>query len=106
LKIRKITTEKLFGLFDHKIELNTEGNITIVIGENGLGKTVILEAVSSLFSEQYQFFNELEFESFHFFFDNDEIWKLTKKKNDATCSLFIARAEKDFENSKSIKYHL
>ncbi|MFM5667869.1 AAA family ATPase [Aeromonas hydrophila] len=102
MKIQRITTEKLFGIFDHDIPLNEDGNITIVIGENGLGKTVILEAVSSFFSEQYQFFTELEFESFLFHFDNNEVWRLTKKKNNISCDLFIARAEKSEKDATKL----
>lgn len=100
MKINKIVTEKLFGVFDHEIPLNANGNITIVIGENGLGKTVVLEAVNSLFGEEYQFFTDLEFKSFLFYFDNNEVWRLTKKKNDVTSTLFIARADASSDNPK------
>lgn len=46
MRLEKISVTSLFGVFDHEIKLNTDDGITIVIGENGLGKTVILEAIN------------------------------------------------------------
>lgn len=102
MKITEIAVDKLFGVFDHVIPLNQSGQITIVIGENGLGKTVILEAVNALFDGKYNFFNGLDFTKFTFRFDNGDSWYLTKKENSDSCSLFISRVNKD---SKKIKEH-
>ena len=81
----------LFGVFNHDIILNEESGITIVIGENGLGKTMILEAINALFDKDYSFFRPLEFHEFEFFFNNGEIWKLTKQLDDGILSLSISR---------------
>ncbi|EKO3803432.1 AAA family ATPase [Vibrio harveyi] len=102
MKITEIAVEKLFGVFDHVIPLNQSGQITIVIGENGLGKTVILEAVNALFDGKYGFFSGLDFTKFTFKFDNGDSWYLTKKESSESCSLFVSRANKD---SKKIKEH-
>lgn len=102
MKITEIAVEKLFGVFDHIIPLNQKGQITIVIGENGLGKTVILEAVNALFDRKYNFFDSLDFTKFTFKFDNGDNWYLTKKGNSESSSLFISRANKD---SKKVKEH-
>ena len=103
MKIVKIEVNKLFGVFDHSIPLMTEQNITIVIGENGLGKTVILEAINSFFSGEYSFFYDLDFESFYFHFDNNEIWQLTKKHGKGP-ALFVGRTTVDKFGQK-IKAH-
>jgi len=42
--------EKLFELFDHTISLNTGEGITLMLGENGFGKTVLLEMINALFN--------------------------------------------------------
>ncbi|WP_421854436.1 AAA family ATPase [Marinomonas sp.] len=91
MKLVKVTVRSLFGVFDHEIPFNIESGITIVIGENGLGKTVILEAINALFDEKYSFFGSLEFERFDFYFSNNEIWKLTKESSQEGFSLFIGR---------------
>ncbi|WP_265421297.1 AAA family ATPase [Aeromonas salmonicida] len=81
----------LFNVFTHDILLNEENGITIVIGENGLGKTVILESINALFNENYMFFKSLDFQKFEFFFNNGEIWQLTKKQEEYCVSLVIGR---------------
>ncbi|MEC6881743.1 AAA family ATPase [Photobacterium piscicola] len=81
----------LFGIFNHDIILNEESGITIIIGENGLGKTMMLEAINALFHKDYAFFSRLEFDEFEFFFTNGEIWKLTKLLDSEICSLSISR---------------
>ena len=80
MKLEKVIVSSLFGVFDHEIPFKVESGITIVIGENGLGKTVILEAINALFDKKYSFFGSLEFGSFNFYFSNNEIWQLTKNQ--------------------------
>lgn len=55
MKLNRVVVDKLFKAFDHEIKLKDSG-ITIVIGDNGLGKTVILESIEALFEEKYSFF--------------------------------------------------
>lgn len=88
--LRKISVVKLFGVFDHDIPLNESG-ITIVIGENGLGKTVVLEATNAFFGRNYGFFTELEFQKIIFTFDNYEIWEITKAGHENKLFLMLNR---------------
>lgn len=78
--ITKISVKKLFGVFDHDIPFNADG-ITIVIGENGLGKTVILEATNAFFTENFLFFRDLEFHRLFFYFEDGESWEVTKHQS-------------------------
>lgn len=90
MKLNKIAVKSLFGIFDHEIPLNDNG-ITIVIGENGLGKTVILEAVYAFFKEDYRFFCDLEFSKFVFYFEDNEYWDVTKTSNNSQFTLNVNR---------------
>jgi len=105
LRITEIRVNKLFGVFDHAISLKNDCGITIIIGENGLGKTVILEAVNAFFDADYNFFNSLVFDSFHFYFNNGDVWELTKRKNPDEHLLFIRRTavENISKKTKPIK---
>lgn len=78
MKLNKISIKKLFGVFDHEIRLNNESRITIIIGENGLGKTVLLEMVEAFFKARYFYFNNVEFESMDFEFDDEIKWTLSR----------------------------
>ena len=55
MRITKISVKGLFGMFDHEIPLNQESRITIVHGPNGVGKTVLMELVHSLFHYEYEY---------------------------------------------------
>lgn len=90
MRITKISVRKLFGVFDHDIPLN-DGGITIVIGENGLGKTVILEATSAFFGQNYLFFKDLEFSLLLFYFEGDEFWEVTKTQSADRLGIYVSR---------------
>lgn len=78
MKLEKIKVTKLFGVFNHEIALNNKSRITIIIGENGLGKTVLLEMIEAFFKARYFHFNNIEFEKITFEFDDRINWILSK----------------------------
>ena len=53
LRIKKISVDKLFGIFNHDIGMKLDDRITIIHGPNGYGKTTILRLVNALFSRRY-----------------------------------------------------
>ena len=81
MKITKITVEKLFGVFKHEIKINNEIGITIIIGENGLGKTVLLEMIEAFFKGNYLYFNNIEFGEMIYDFDDGTRWIIQKEQN-------------------------
>ncbi|MCE1246432.1 MAG: AAA family ATPase, partial [Firmicutes bacterium] len=50
MRIKEIQVEGLFGMFDHKIQLNTDKQLTILTGPNGFGKTTILRIIAKIFT--------------------------------------------------------
>ncbi len=82
MKLKKITVKKLFGVFDHEIPVNNSSGITIVIGENGLGKTVLLEMIKSFFDGKYRYFDSVTFNEIIFEFDDKVKWTVKKEKFD------------------------
>ncbi|MEQ5294793.1 AAA family ATPase [Providencia rettgeri] len=91
MKISRVTVKGLFGIFNHDIPLTQESGITIIIGENGLGKTVILESINAFFGRNYIFFTKLKFERFTFHFDTSDCWHLIKKETTNGIALSIAK---------------
>lgn len=79
MEMKKISIEKLFNAFDHSIELQGNNDITIVIGENGIGKTVILELIKALFNKDFNYLNEVYFEKLIIEFE-DEVWTIEKEE--------------------------
>jgi predicted ATP-binding protein involved in virulence len=41
MRIRKLSIEGLFGMFNHVIPLHTDERVTIIHGPNGVGKTTV-----------------------------------------------------------------
>jgi len=42
-RIKQIAVKGLFGVFDHVIPLNMAERVTLVLGPNGVGKTIVLQ---------------------------------------------------------------
>ncbi|PYG83196.1 MULTISPECIES: AAA family ATPase [unclassified Pseudomonas] len=91
MNITSVSIAKLFGIFNHEIPFNQESGVTIVIGENGIGKTKILEAVNAVFNNDYNFLSELDFEKLTIHFDNKESWEFSKALSDEDSALYVYR---------------
>lgn len=53
LRIAEVEVKGLFGLYDHSIKLFLEDRVTIVHGQNGVGKTALLRLIEALVSGKY-----------------------------------------------------
>ncbi len=54
MNIERITVDGLFNRFNHDLVFNPDEHITIMIGPNGYGKTVILRIIDTLFNKSPQ----------------------------------------------------
>ena len=95
MDISTIKVKKLFGLFDHTIQINKESNITILIGENGLGKTVLLESIEALFSYKFIFFKQIVFDEIEIEFEDSIIWKIIKHEETNDCRIELIEKNKN-----------
>jgi predicted ATP-binding protein involved in virulence len=81
MRIKKICVTGLFGMFDHEIPLNMDERVTIIHGPNGIGKTIILNMLYDLFTNN-NINNKIwriPFNTLEIYFEDDSIFKLTKK---------------------------
>ncbi|WP_282075272.1 AAA family ATPase [Maribacter aquivivus] len=69
-KIKRIKLTKLFNVFNHTIDVNQDRGFTLVLGENGLGKTVILKLLKFVFEGDFMSLTNYEFERFDIYFDD------------------------------------
>ena len=63
LTIKSIEIVQLFGTINHQIEFSKEDDITILLGQNGVGKTAILRLVNMLFNHQLSNITEIPFKN-------------------------------------------
>ncbi|CZF83984.1 phosphonate C-P lyase system protein PhnK [Grimontia celer] len=75
MKIESIIIEGLFGIFTHEISFSDD-DITIIIGENGLGKTVLLEMLDNIFKYNFDQVKEVTFKKLTITFTDKSQWLL------------------------------
>ncbi len=80
MRIRKISVTRLFGIFNHSISLNLDGRVTIILGPNGFGKTIILRMVDRLFHGDYSIFRNVPFSRLSIEFIDKSILQVIKTK--------------------------
>jgi predicted ATPase len=78
-RLSEFKIDGLFGLYSHRIPLNLEERITIIIGPNGRGKTVCLKFIEALFRKNYSYFADIPFKSAEFTFTGGEEIKLESR---------------------------
>src|SRR5436189_4252725 len=78
MRIKSITVNGLFGLFNHRVDLHLDDRATIIHGPNGFGKTTILRLVASIFSADLNLLLRIPFRTFSVSFEDDSIINLEK----------------------------
>ena len=69
MNIKRIKVEGLFRIFTHEILFND--NVTIIMGENGVGKTVTLNLIDAIFNARFDYLMDIEYSnivSVYYFF--------------------------------------
>lgn len=95
--IKKIEVIGLYDVFDHNLDLKSE-NITLILGENGLGKTIILKMIKAFFEKDYNELFTYPYKQFQIIFLSDE--KILIEKDEVDSNLIFKYWKKS--NSKKI----
>lgn len=69
-RIAHVEVRGLFGLYDHNFRLNLMERVTIIHGPNGVGKTVLLRMIASLFDGRYMEVTRVPFSAFEVSLDD------------------------------------
>lgn len=70
-RISSIKVEGLFGMFDHEIPLNLDERITIIYGENGIGKTMIFRILRAFGDGDFETLKTYPFKRLEICFKNE-----------------------------------
>lgn len=81
MKISKVSVYGLFDRFNHDILFSADEPITIIIGPNGFGKTMILRILNGLFNSTLQSLEPLPFQQVGVYFDNGSVLKVQRRSN-------------------------
>ncbi len=102
-RIERIEVDRLFGTYDHRIDLNLDDHVTLLHGPNGTGKTVVLRMIDALLNVRLSYFRRVPFSRLAIrFHDGSEIvlHKSPEVDDSATIKLFLSGKE---ENSEQIR---
>ena len=81
MRIKQISVTNLFGIFNHIITLNREDRITIIHGQNGVGKTALLRIINGIFNLRYSEIWSIPFSEFNIDFDDGSNLRIKKENN-------------------------
>lgn len=76
-RIKRIEVVGLFGLYDHVIDLNLEDRVTILHGPNGVGKTILLQMIRALLTDQIGELAQVPFQEFSVVFTDASFVRIT-----------------------------
>lgn len=110
MKLSKVIVKNLFGTFNHEVAIKNELGITIIIGENGLGKTVLLELVEGFFNRKFDYINSITFDTLTFEFADKVKWILTKnanikEDNEKSINLVLTQINSKIEDSFNLELY-
>ncbi len=96
MKIAQFKVENLFNSFTHVIDFKNETGITLMLGQNGLGKTVMLNLIKSIFSYNFDKVLDVCFSKVVITFDNNNKIELQQQiEKDNIHDLIFYYYEKD-----------
>ena len=60
-RLERIEVDRLFNVYDHRIDLKLDDRVTLLHGPNGTGKTVILRMIDALLNARLSYFQRIPF---------------------------------------------
>ena len=78
MKLATISVQGLFERFDHDLVFKPNERITIMIGPNGFGKTMILQILNALFNLELNSLHRMPFQHIVVHFDDSSILEVSR----------------------------
>lgn len=69
-RLARIEVDRLFGTYDHGVDLKLDDHVTLLHGPNGVGKTVVLRMIDALLNARLSYFRRIPFARFAIRFDD------------------------------------
>ena len=102
-RLERIEVDRLFGTYDHRIDLNLDAHVTLLHGPNGVGKTVVLRMIDALLNARLSYFRRIPFARFSIrFHDGSEIVLRKSSEDDEPSTITLH----ENGNERSAQVHL
>lgn len=103
--LKRIEVIGLYEVFNHPIQLKDE-NITLILGENGLGKTLVLKMINAFFAKEFHELYSYHFKNFILTFLDDTIIQIDKIVNKNESMLHVTYHHTNKNKPKIEKYNI
>lgn len=80
-RVTSVYTKKLFGLYDHKVDLFLNDRVTIIHGPNGVGKTTLLKIIHAIFNSDFALLFSVPFEEIGVTLDDNSVIVLRRRQD-------------------------
>ena len=70
-RLQRVEVDGLFGLYNHRIDLELNDRVTFLHGPNGVGKTTILKMIDAALTERFDYFQSIPFKRLLLRFDDE-----------------------------------
>ena len=94
-RLERIEVDRLFNVYDHRIDLKLDNRVTLLHGPNGSGKTVILRMIDALLNARLSYFERIPFSRLAIGFHDGSAIALHKSATDGNAATL-----KVYENGK------
>ena len=70
-RLQRVEVDGLFGLYNHRIDLELNDRVTFLHGPNGVGKTTILKMIDAVLNDRFDYFRSIPFKRLLLHFDDE-----------------------------------
>ena len=70
-RLQRVEVDGLFGLYNHRIDLELNDRVTFLHGPNGVGKTTILRMIDAVLTDRFDRFGSIPFKRLLLRFDDE-----------------------------------
>ena len=79
LRLQRIEIDGLFDVYNHCIDLHLDDRITLIHGQNGVGKTTILRMIYALLGKNLAYFRRVPFKRFSLDFQDGSTLEIERE---------------------------
>ena len=70
-RLQRVEVDGLFGLYDHRVDLELNDRVTFLHGPNGVGKTTVLTMIDAVLTDRFDYFRRVPFKRLLLRFDDE-----------------------------------
>lgn len=104
MRFIRVVVTGLFDKFNHDLEFKSDERITIMIGPNGFGKTMVLRMVNALFNQPIRSLARIPFRKYVVYFDDNSYLTVTRSQPESQETEVGSNLELAYHDAMSVDH--